>query len=121
MHKLHQTKKSQNVELNEIDEGIRLHTTWAQKVFQYLVLRTPAEPEFSAKESHLLCNFGKWFQLNHTKFEKIDSGKTQELEQAHYLVHDHLYRICSFLNDHQQVDADLVVNIKKVSMICWNF
>ena len=53
MDQLHHTKNSQNAALIEIDEGIRLHITWAQKVFQYLVLKTPAEPQFSAKESHL--------------------------------------------------------------------
>lgn len=50
MDQLHHTKNSQNAALIEIDEGIRLHITWAQKVFQYLVLKTPTEPQFSEKE-----------------------------------------------------------------------
>jgi len=108
MDQLHQTKNSQNSELIEIDEGIRLHITWAQKVFQYLVLKTPAEPQFSAKDSHLLCHFGKWFQSNRAKFEKINRDKTHELEQVHYLVHHHLHNIFSRLDENQHVDADLV-------------
>lgn len=108
MDQLHQTKNSQNSELIEIDEGIRLHITWAQKVFQYLVLKTPAEPQFSAKDSHLLCHFGKWFQSNRAKFKKINRDKTHELEQVHYLVHHHLHNIFSRLDENQHVDADLV-------------
>lgn len=108
MDQLDQTKNSQNSELIEIDEGIRLHITWAQKVFECLILKTPAEPQFSAKDSHLLCHFGKWFQSNHAKFEKINSDKTQELEQAHYLVHHHLHNIFSRLGENQHVDTDLV-------------
>lgn len=108
MVQLHQTKNSQNSELIEIDEGIRLHITWAQKVFQYLVLKTPAEPQFSAKDSHLLCHFGKWFQSNRAKFEKINRDKTHELEQVHYLVHHHLHNIFSWLDENQNADADLV-------------
>jgi diguanylate cyclase (GGDEF)-like protein len=113
MDQLHQTKNSQNAELIEIDEGIRLHITWAQKIFQSLVLKTPAEPQFAAKESHLLCHFGKWFQSNHAKFEKINPDKTQELEQAHYLVHHHLHHIFSKLSDNQRVDAALVSQYQK--------
>ncbi len=108
MDQLEQTKNSQNSELIEIDEGIRLHITWAQKVFEYLVLKTPAEPQFSAENSHLLCQFGKWFQSNHSKFEQINPDKTRELEKAHYLVHHHLHNILSRLGGDQHVDTDLV-------------
>ncbi|GAA5185293.1 hypothetical protein GCM10023345_18100 [Acinetobacter kookii] len=113
MDQLHPTKNSQNAALIEIDEGIRLHIAWAQKVFQYLVLKTPAEPQFSAKESHLLCHFGKWFQSNRAKFEKINPDKTQELEQAHYFVHHHLHHIFSRLSDNQSVEAVLVSQYQK--------
>lgn len=105
MNQLHQTK---NTELIEIDEGIRLHITWAQKLFQNLVLKTHTDPQFSAKESHLLCQFGKWFQSNHAKFEKINPDKTRELEQAHYLVHHYLHNIFTKLGENQHVDEDVV-------------
>lgn len=113
MDQLHPTKNSQNAALIEIDEGIRLHIAWAQKIFQYLVLKTPAEPQFSAKESHLLCHFGQWFQSNRTKFEKINPDKTQELEQVHYFVHHHLHHIFSRLSDNQSVEAVLVSQYQK--------
>ncbi len=113
MDQLYQTKNHQNAALIEIDEGIRLHITWAQKVFQYLVLKTPVESQFSAQESHLLCPFGKWLQSNHAKFEKISAYKTQELEQAHYLVHHHLHNIFSTFSDSQKVDAALVCQYQK--------
>ncbi|MFH7767488.1 diguanylate cyclase [Acinetobacter sp. BSP-28] len=110
MNQLHQTKTA---ELIEVDEGIRLHITWAQKVFQNLVLKTPADPQFSAKESHLLCHFGQWFQSNRVKFKKINPDKTRELEQAHYLVHHHLHNIFAKLGENQHVDEDLVSQYQK--------
>ncbi|KGT47689.1 diguanylate cyclase [Acinetobacter sp. HR7] len=108
MDQLHHTLNSENTELVEIAEGIRLHVAWAQKVFQYLVLKTSPEPEFSEKKSHLLCDFGNWFELNRNKLEKISPAKTQALEQAHCLVHQHMHRIFFRMNENQQVDASLV-------------
>jgi diguanylate cyclase (GGDEF)-like protein len=60
-----------------------------------------------------MCHFGKWFQSNHAKFEKINTDKTRELEQAHYLVHHHLHHIFSKLRDNQCVEAALVSQYQK--------
>lgn len=110
MDRLHKTKHS---ELIEIDEGIQLHIAWAQKVFRYIVLKQPSDPQFASQDSHLLCNFGKWFQLNRFRFEKISSEKTQKLEKVHYLVHRNLHKLFSKLSENQQIEPDLVDEYQK--------